>query len=294
MVLVRHTDFKSAVPVCKTGRRFPGCVSHFFQAHPERLLRPLDLAKTSGFGFDETTAALKEKEKQGEVLGFRGEAFFSKKSYEEFKGSLPGIVKNVLAKEPMKRNVKAEEIRRHLSPNLEEEPCRRMISDLCRDGRLVKRDGGFQVSGVSAGLSPQEAKLAALCLDFARRSGANPFSADTVWRLDPFKQEKKDIERVLSYLKNEGELVRFKDGRYVAAESFEMIKEKVKEVIAAKGVFGLEDIRDALGYGRRIGVIVLEYLDSVGFTSRRGEGRVLRVSEPSRERHEDSADLQAS
>ena len=38
----------------------------------------------------------------------------------------------------------------------------------------------------------------------------------------------------------------------------------------------LDDLRDTLGYGRRIGVIVLEHLDSIGFTSRRGEGRVLR------------------
>ena len=272
----------------------PGCVSHFFQAHPDRLLMPLELAKTSGFGLEEVMAVLKEKESHGEVLGFRGEAFFSKKTYEELKGSLPGIIKDVLARDPIKRNVKAEEIRRQLSPNLEEEPCRRMISDLCRDGRLVKRDGGFQVSGVSAGLSPQEAKLAALCLDYARRSGATPFSADTVWRLDPFKQEKKDIERILSYLRSEGELVRFKDGRYLTAESFEGIKDKVKEVITAKGVFGLEDIRETLGYGRRIGVIVLEYLDSIGFTSRRGEGRVLRGSEPSEKRAEEPASIQAN
>jgi selenocysteine-specific elongation factor len=271
----------------------PGCVSYFFQAHPDRLLMPLEL-KTSGFGLDEVMAVLKEKESQGEVLGFRGQAFFSRKSYVELKGSLPGIIKGVLAKDPMKRNVKAEEIRRQLSPNLEEEPCRRMISDLCRDGRLVKRDGGFQVSGVSAGLSPQEAKLAALCLDYARRSGANPFSADTVWKLDPFKQEKKDIERILSYLKNEGELVRFKDGRYVTAESFEGIKDKVKEVIAAKGVFGLEHIREALGYGRRIGVIVLEYLDSIGFTSLRGQGRVLREPEILRNSKENFADMQTT
>lgn len=272
----------------------PGCVGYFFQAHPDRLLMPLELAKTSGFGLDEVVAVLKEKERQGEVLGFRGEAFFGRKSYEEFKGSIPGIIKEVLAKDPMKRNVKAEEIRRQLSPNLEEEPCRRMISDLCRDGRLVKRDGGFQVSGVSLGLSPQEAKLAALCLDYARGSGMTPFSADTVWKLDPFKQEKKDIERILSYLKNEGELIRFKDGRYVTAESFEAIKEKVKAVIAAKGLFGLEDIRETLGYGRRIGVIVLEYLDAIGFTSRSGEGRVLRGAEPSGKGQEDFAGLQAT
>jgi hypothetical protein len=75
---------------------------------------------------------------------------------------------------------------------------------------------------------------------------------------------------------NEGKVVRLKDGRYIPAECLEAIKGKVKGVVATKGVFTLDDLRTTLGYGRRIGVIVLEYLDAIGFTSRRGEGRVLR------------------
>ena len=31
----------------------PGCVSHFLDAHPDRLLVPVELAKTSGFNLDE-------------------------------------------------------------------------------------------------------------------------------------------------------------------------------------------------------------------------------------------------
>jgi len=176
----------------------------------------------------------------------------------------------------MKRNAKAEEIRRQLSPHLEEEPFQRMLSDLCRDGKLVKIDGGFQVSGVSVHLSPQQAKLAALCTSYARQSGFAPFSADTLWKIHGMKYQKPDIEKMLSYLRNEGKLVRLKDGRYIPSDCLEAIKEKVRGVVAANGVFTLDDLRDTLGYGRRIGVIVLEHLDSIGFTSRRGEGRVLR------------------
>ena len=88
--------------------------------------------------------------------------------------------------------------------------------------------------------------------------------------------EKQDIEKMLSYLRNEGKLARLKDGRYIPAECLEAVKEKVKGVVETNGVFTLDDLRTTLGYGRRIGVIVLEHLDSIGFTSRRCEGRVLR------------------
>jgi selenocysteine-specific elongation factor len=254
----------------------PNCVQQFFDAHADQLLSPSELALTSGFTIGETTAVLKEKERSGEVLTFRDKGFFSKKRYDHLKSELPGLLQDILSRDPMKRNVKAEELRRRLSPHLEEEPFQRVLSDLCRDGKLVKIDGGFQASGVSASLSPQQAKLAAICMSFAEKSGFAPFSADTVWRLPGINCEKPDIEKMLSYLRNQGKLVRFKDGRYIPAECLEDIKEKVKGVVATNGVFTIEDLRTTLGYGRRIGVIVLEYLDSIGFTSRRGEGRVMR------------------
>ena len=254
----------------------PNCVQQFFDAHADQLLLPEELARTSGFSVDETTALLKEKERAGEVLAFRDNGFFSKKRYDQLKKELPGVLQDILSRDPMKRNVKAEELRRPLSPHLQEEPFQRMLSDLCREGKLVKIDGGFQVSGVSIKLSPQQAKLAALCMNFAQGSGFSPFSADTVWKLPDMKHEKQDIERMLSYLRNEGKLVRLKDGRYIPSDCLEAIKEKVRGVVAETGIFTIDDLRTTLGYGRRIGVIVLEYLDSIGFTSRRGEGRVLR------------------
>jgi len=254
----------------------PKCVQQFFDAHEDQLLLPEELARTFGFSVAKTMALLKEKQGAGEVLYFRDKGFFSKKRYDQLKEELPGLLQDILSRDPMKRNVKAEELRRQLSPQLGEEPFQRVLSDLCRDGKLVKIDGGFQASGVSASLSPQQAKLAASCMSFAQKSGFAPFSADTVWRLPGINYEKPDIEKMLSYLRNEGRLVRFKDGRYIPAECMEAIKEKVKGVVATNGVFTLDDLRTTLGYGRRIGVIVLEYLDSIGFTSRRGEGRVLR------------------
>ncbi|MBW2097020.1 MAG: SelB C-terminal domain-containing protein [Deltaproteobacteria bacterium] len=56
----------------------------------------------------------------------------------------------------------------------------------------------------------------------------------------------------------------------------EQIKERVKAVILKKGIFKLSDIQETLGYGRLIGVVVLEYLDSIGFTQRIEEGRILK------------------
>ena len=91
-------------------------------------------------GVEETMALLKEKERAGEVLAFRNKGFFSRKRYDQLKKTLPVLLQDILSRDPMKRNVKAEELRRQLSPQLGEEPFQRVLSDLCRDGKLVKID----------------------------------------------------------------------------------------------------------------------------------------------------------
>jgi selenocysteine-specific elongation factor len=272
----------------------PACVQQFFEAHSDLLLVPAELARTSGFRLGEVKTLLKEKERAGEVLLFRDGGYFSRKRYDQLKQDVPGLCERLLFTDSMKRNVKAEEIRRHLSPHLEEDPFQRMLSDLCRDGKLVKLDGGFQPSGVSAHLSPQQAKLSAVCLRFAQDSGFAPFSGDTIWRLHGQQYDKPDIEKMLSYLRNEEKLVRLKDGRYLSTPCMETIKSRVSEVVAANGIFTLDDLRPALGYGRRIGVIILEYLDSTGFTSRREEGRVLRETDPAAKQQDVHFELPAA
>jgi hypothetical protein len=55
----------------------------------------------------------------------------------------------------------------------------------------------------------------------------------------------------------------------------EQIKKRVKNIIEKNGKLAIGDCKDVLGYGRTVGFSVFEYLDSIGFTSRQGDERVL-------------------
>jgi len=81
---------------------------------------------------------------------------------------------------------------------------------------------------------------------------------------------------MLIYLRDNKKLVRINDGRFLTTQAFEGIKKKVSNVIVQNGVFTLRDLKGTLGYGRSVGVPVLEYLDSIGFTRREENGRVLK------------------
>jgi hypothetical protein len=51
-------------------------------------------------------------------------------------------------------------------------------------------------------------------------------------------------------------------------------------VISERGISLVEDLKEALGYGRTRGIPVLEYLDEIGFTVRFEQGRILRSPGP--------------
>jgi len=71
-------------------------------------------------------------------------------------------------------------------------------------------------------------------------------------------------------------LVRLHNRRFLAPQAVKEIKERVRHIIKKSGGLTLGDCKGVLGYGRTVGVPVLEYLDSSGFTRREGDRRVLK------------------
>jgi selenocysteine-specific elongation factor len=83
------------------------------------------------------------------------------------------------------------------------------------------------------------------------------------------------IQEHLNYLKGQGKLSILGDKRFLSVEAVEEAKKRVGDVIRQKGSFMIPDCKEALGYGRTVAIPVLEYLDTIGFTRREGDLRVL-------------------
>ena len=80
---------------------------------------------------------------------------------------------------------------------------------------------------------------------------------------------------MLDYLHNKNRLIRLNNRRFISILAMEQIKKRVKNIIEKNGKLAIGDCKDVLGYGRTVGFSVFEYLDSIGFTSRQGDERVL-------------------
>lgn len=72
-----------------------------------------------------------------------------------------------------------------------------------------------------------------------------------------------------------GRLIQLGNRRFLLPEALREIKRKISRRIREKGFFDLSNSKEILGYGRTVGIPVLEYLDDVGFTTRNGNTRIL-------------------
>jgi hypothetical protein len=123
---------------------------------------------------------------------------------------------------------------------------------------------------------PETDLLSPLLLEFARRSGVTPFSADTFWRQHQFLFRKSDVQRQLDNLFARNRVVRLNDSRFLSVEAVDQIKQRVAAAIDRKGFVTIRDCKGLFGYGRWGGAHVLDHLNKIKFTVRRGDKHYKR------------------
>ncbi len=254
-------------------------MDHFFDRNISHPVTAANIARKTGFQIKEVEAEVKLRVKSYEILYFEDRGFFGKDRYEALKERLLKIVENVLSENPFQVTIMLNEIKTRLLPSIDEAPFQRMLAELCREGKLVKTDRGFQIRNLSVKFSKEQERLITLLLEYAQHSGIVPFRADMFWKFHKKKFNKNEIQRLLDYLHNQKRLIRLNNGRFLTPQAMEQIKGGVRKVIIQKGRLTLADSKETLGYGRTVGVPVLEYLDAIGFTCRQENERVLKREE---------------
>lgn len=87
----------------------------------------------------------------------------------------------------------------------------------------------------------------------------------------------RKVESVLKILTDEGKVIYMKDGVLLHSETLESVKTKLREALTKEKSMEPSRIRDLLNTSRKYIIPLLEYLDSIKFTKRVGNKRVLNV-----------------
>jgi selenocysteine-specific elongation factor len=106
-------------------------------------------------------------------------------------------------------------------------------------------------------------------------SGLTPISPNYFWKQHQLQYSRTKVDRLFKYLLLQNRLIRLNDNRFLSLGALEKIKRRVIRAIHEKGYVALGDCKALLGYGRSGGAHVLDYLNQIGFTVRRGDKHYL-------------------
>jgi len=175
---------------------------------------------------------------------------------------------------PNLNDVSREEIRSKISNRLDQKLFEEVLQKLQTEGKIEVKEGRVKIFGFTRTLSQKQKyiydELDRICKEY----GFRPLPKDILNEIRGNYGE-KEVEQVLKLMINEGRLVKLKNQRLIHSDSIEKIKKILKDHIEKKGKLALVEAIEVIGIGRTQAQPIFEYLDSIRFTIRVGDYRVL-------------------
>jgi selenocysteine-specific elongation factor len=147
------------------------------------------------------------------------------------------------------------------------------LADLLKDARVSLNNGLLSLAGHRPTLSSQVQQRWFLFSNILRKGGFQ------VPLLSEIEKEmgltSKQLSTLIIPALKSGDLIQLSQKRYMLCETRDAIKTAIIELATDGKCFTVIDAKAQLGLGRGLTIELLEYLDSIQFTRRLGDGREL-------------------
>jgi selenocysteine-specific elongation factor len=141
------------------------------------------------------------------------------------------------------------------------------------DGVEPVEGGRLRRTGFTPALSTEQDERLQRLIDILKDA---EFATPKENELPPLVSASPDeTAKLLDLLINEGRVVRLAAGVVMHADAVTRAKTTIRDFISEQGPMGPADLKAALGMSRKYSIPLFEWLDSVRFTMRQGDRRVL-------------------
>ena len=150
-----------------------------------------------------------------------------------------------------------------------------VLEELPKRGTFVVEKEKVRLASFRVELSREDAEAAT---EIERELKETRFSTPRRDELkDRFPRYNKErIDRVLKLLAEQGAVASLKDGVFMHRDTIEEAREIVTQAIQEHGPIEAARVRDLVGTTRKYVIPLLEHLDQLGITVRKGNARILR------------------
>jgi selenocysteine-specific elongation factor len=209
--------------------------------------------------------------KAGNLRGFAGQ-WFAPEGFEEGVRRFLAALTALHEENPTQAYVPRERAVQRANLAWSGKPLDRIMATLASEGRLEVSGTGVKDPTFRVRLSPRQSDLLARVVEALEKEPVNtppPHELARVLVVPP-----QAIEEILKLGVQAGEVVAIGEGVYYTPKQLGALKAKIREAAGGKP-FPASAVRDALGTTRKYVIPLLEYMDTVRFTTRVGDNRMV-------------------
>lgn len=245
-------------------------------AHPEKAVSANELAQSTGLESATFEKVLNERVSEGYLVPVGAQSYMAAQSVDDAKREIVAAVEKTLAEDTVRDQLSKSHIAASIPSSLEAPALDFLLETLVREGVLASVNGGYALSEMHRRLGAVRDPLLAMVLEAVENSGTVSVSVAVVCEALGFPEEKPKVKRLLGHLVTKKHVVMLGSERFISRRGLELAKNRIRAWIGEHGRFIPADCNPVLGCGRTVGLPVLEHFDSIGFTVRRGNERVLK------------------
>jgi selenocysteine-specific elongation factor len=235
------------------------------------------LAMRAGRTAAEAAGLLEDAVRSGRVVSIgegAGRVVMTAEAMTALEQKVTGTLSRYHAAHPLRPGMPREELRERALGPLPSDVSRATLDRLGVRGAIVeRRDATVHLAGHQVTLTDEEERAREqLEAAFVRDELNPPDLADVI---QAHRLESRRADRLVALLLSEGRLVRLGDGRLYATEAVERLKRKLWDLRQERPVIDIGFFKEMTGTSRKNAIPLLEYLDAVKVTRRRGSDREI-------------------
>lgn len=251
-------------------------VDHLFENARGSLISAKGLSKRTGLPSTPFEKTINSKVQAGELVYIKGHGAIKKSHLSIFQKQFQAAIAGAFGEDPMKKCIGIAEIAARLGAGVDAALLKITAHALCKNGDIVSLDGGYCPAEGQPPLNVIQDRQLSFILDYIHSAGLTPISAAFFSKQHPCEFGRAQATKIFNYLYRQKKLVRLSNNRFLSLKAFSEIKERVARAIRDRGFITLGDCKELFGYGRSVGAHVLDHLNQIGFTTRKGDNHYLK------------------
>ncbi len=227
----------------------------------------------SGVGPRKVGEILKELEQRGDIIDLKGE-LYHRSVFEDLSARVLQELEIYHNENPLQQGVRRDELRHRIRAVFSITLLEGVLSRLMEQGKVELAGGEVKLASHEIVFSGGTDALADEILSIL---SGEPLSPPDLGKLAAqLDSGKGKILELLSALQKKGDVVKIDENIWMISEGARIAREKVEGFLREREMATASELRELLNISRKYAIPILEYLDRVGVTYRKGDYRYLK------------------